>query len=117
MAAGLNASLTQQILDVDVGNALRSLRSALIQISNINDVFWAPYGGTGYKALPLGGRTVTASDQDAADLGSAITEALSLLAVYRGTATIASGGAITTGASGHDFDTPIRKVTGDGLIA
>lgn len=111
MAAGLNATLTKGIIDASFGNELAKLRSALIQLKVYNDCWYAPHS-TDYLTMPGG-----AVQADLDSLGSAVSEAILLYAVYFGTATIASGGAVTTGASGHNFDTFIGRLVGTGAIS
>ena len=108
MASGLSANVTLASLNQDYGADLANLRNALNRLKTRYDTYWSAVGPTQYVAL--GGST---GDRDT--LGSAITEAVALYNVYYGLATIASG-TVTVGAGGHNFDTLIKSVVGDGGI-
>ena len=98
MAWGLNATANLASVNQYVGARLANLRQALEDLNDFNANALVPNGGATY----LTGMGM--SSGDANQFVACIGDMVSLYAVYYGTATIASGGAITTGASGHNFD-------------
>jgi hypothetical protein len=108
MAAGLNATLSLAQMNQDYGSDIATIRNALRRLKTRYDTHWLRTGAADYVAA--GGTT-----QDRDTLGSAITEAVNLYAVWTGTATVGSDGTVTTGTTGHNFDDFMGRVAGDSV--
>ena len=108
MAAGLNATLSLAQMNQDYGSDIATIRNALARLQQRYETHWIATGPADYVAA--GG---SANDRDA--LGSAITEMINLNAVRLGTATVAADGTVTTGTTGHNFDTFAARVSGDSV--